>query len=106
MRLGSSALRQALDAGWLVQVALENPDDTVALERVVDRGEADAILLAEERGSRFLLLDDRRGRLVARERGLVVVGTGGVLGDTCHCAKNEDPRELLRKLAIGFRTNA
>lgn len=64
-RPGSSALRQALEAGWLVQIALESPDKVAALERMVDLGEAEAIVLAEERGSRFLLLGADIGR--ARE---------------------------------------
>ena len=78
-RPGSRALREARATGWLVIVALESPERVTELAHVVDRGEAEAILLAEERGSRFLLLDERRGRALARSRGVAVVGTGGVL---------------------------
>jgi hypothetical protein len=78
-RPGSRALREAQAAGWLVTVAVGRPERLTELEQVVDRGEAEAILLAEERGSRFLLLDERRGRALARSRGMAVVGTGGVL---------------------------
>jgi hypothetical protein len=78
-RPGSRALREAQAAGWLVTVALESPERVTELADVVDRGEAEAILLAEERGSLFLLLDERRGRVLARSRGVPVVGTGAVL---------------------------
>lgn len=78
-RPGSRALREARAAGWLTRVALEHPQQARKLEQVVDSGEAEAILLAEERRSRFLLLDERRARLLARSRGVAVVGTGGVL---------------------------
>lgn len=78
-RPGSRALREAQAAGWLVTRGLEWPEQATKLEEVVDGGEAEAILLAEERRSRFLLLDERRARLLARSRGVAVVGTGGVL---------------------------
>jgi predicted nucleic acid-binding protein len=65
-RPGSRSLREAQAAGWLVTVPLESPEEVTELEQVVDRGEAEAILLAEERGSRFLLLDERRGRALER----------------------------------------
>lgn len=79
-RPGSRALREAQAAGWLVTVSLRNPVRATELAPMVDRGEAEAIVLAEERGSRFLLLDERRARALARRRGVTVVGTGGVLG--------------------------
>lgn len=78
-RPGSRALREAKAAGWLVALAVERPERLAGLERVVDRGEAEAILLALERRSRFLLIDERRARALARSRGVPVVGTGGVL---------------------------
>ena len=78
-RPGSRALREAHEMGWLVTVTLNRPERLAEVGHAVDRGEAEAILLAEERGSRFLLLDKRRARAVARSRGIVVVGTGGLL---------------------------
>jgi uncharacterized protein len=78
-RPGSRALRAAQAAGWLVTRALQDPERLADLEAIVDRGEAEAILLAEERSSRFLLLDERRGRVLARKRGIAVAGTGALL---------------------------
>lgn len=78
-RPGSRALRDAQAAGWLVTRPLRDPERLAELEAIVDRGEAEAILLAEERGSRFLLLDERRARVLARSRGVAMAGTGALL---------------------------
>ena len=42
-------------------------------------GERETILLAENIGSDFVLLDDRRARRIAQDRGLNVIGTLGIL---------------------------
>ena len=46
---------------------------------VLDPGEAEAILLAEEVNCKFLLIDERKGRAIANRRGVPVVGIAGVL---------------------------
>ncbi len=50
-----------------------------SLGLLLDAGESAAILLALETQCRFLLIDERRGRQIARRRGIPVVGLAGVL---------------------------
>lgn len=64
---------------WLEIESVTTPSN-IALERL-DRGEREAILLAEQLGIDSILLDDMAGRRVARERGLRVIGVLGILGD-------------------------
>ena len=45
----------------------------------LDRGEREAITLAASLSVGSVLIDERKGRLAARERGLAVSGTLGVL---------------------------
>jgi uncharacterized protein len=78
-RPGSKAAREALAAGWLVPAVPAPSADIDALQLVVDPGEAEAIFLFEQRPCRFLLVDDRRGRALAKARGVPVAGTGAVL---------------------------
>lgn len=45
----------------------------------LDRGEAEAIILAKERHADALLIDELDGRAVARREGVIVIGLLGVL---------------------------
>ena len=78
---GARALSAALAAGAIRQQAL--PEGSAAelarLGLLLDAGEASAILLAEQTQCRFLLINERRGRQIARARGVPVVGLAGVL---------------------------
>jgi predicted nucleic acid-binding protein len=78
-RPGSRPLATAVADGWLQIEAPHRTEDLRSLELLLDAGEAEAILLAEEHPGDLLLIDERRGRSVAKGRGVPVIGTGGVL---------------------------
>jgi predicted nucleic acid-binding protein len=63
---------------WLEIEAIALPSDAVL--ETLDRGEREAIALAEQVQADLVLLDERRARQVAIERGLGVVGLLGILG--------------------------
>lgn len=80
-RPGARQSTEALEQGWL-QVQELSAGSAQALSElmlVLDPGEAEAILLAEEVNCKFLLIDERKGRVIARRRGVPVVGIAGVL---------------------------
>ena len=78
-RPGSKAVREAPAARWVVPAVLAPSAEIDVLRRVVDLGEAEAIVLFEQHPCRFLLMDDRRGRALAKTRGVPVAGMGAVL---------------------------
>jgi predicted nucleic acid-binding protein len=62
---------------WVtVRVSLEHPDTALM---ALDPGERSAILLAQEIGADLILMDECRGRNVAKSRGLKVTGLIGIL---------------------------
>ena len=80
-RPGSKQLAGAMEQGWL-QIRKPPDSTTLSLSELVlilDIGEAEAIVLAEKVDCRFLLIDERKGRAVAKRRGVPVAGIAGVL---------------------------
>ena len=78
-RPGSSALRRAVEDGW---IAVEEPSDDPlirTLRQDLDLGESEAITLAVEKEAGLILLDEREGRRRARNVGLEVTGALGIL---------------------------
>jgi hypothetical protein len=76
---GSHALRQAIQAGWIHVQPAKNRPLILSLERSLDLGEAEAIVLAIEVKANRLLLDERDGRQTAKSLGLPVTGILGIL---------------------------
>ena len=64
---------------WLRTSPSPNPSRVAALRETLDAGEAEAVALAEAPPKARLLIDERKGRRVARSLGLRVIGTVGVL---------------------------
>jgi predicted nucleic acid-binding protein len=73
---GAVALAAARDQGWLKVVPVA--DVPVRLLSTVDRGEAEAIVLAGQKAAP-LLIDESRGRIAARSEGVRIFGSGAVL---------------------------
>jgi predicted nucleic acid-binding protein len=73
----------------------------------LDFGEREAIQLAEERHADLLLMDERKGRLEAKRRGLKTTGTLGVLFSAGEL-RLIDPASAYRRLLTetSFRTSA
>lgn len=62
-------------------IFVEKPHDkriVAVLKTIVDEGEAEAIALALEKGN-LLIIDDLKGRKLARRLGLKIIGTLGLL---------------------------
>lgn len=76
---GSKALGEALAARWIETRPVANIALARVLRRDLDGGEAEAITLALETHADVVLLDERAGRMAAREVNLGVTGTLGVL---------------------------
>jgi predicted nucleic acid-binding protein len=78
-RPGAKVLAKAFDAGWITSQRVADATAVSELRQLLGPGESEAIILAEQENARFLLIDDARGRRVARTRGGSVVGVAGVL---------------------------
>lgn len=66
---------------WLEVKACKDTDRSAELSVDLDRGEAQAIVLATEVGADLVLMDEEKGRAIARQLGLNVTGLLGVLLD-------------------------
>jgi predicted nucleic acid-binding protein len=78
-RHGAAELATAVNAGWIM---LKAPD-AMTLQRTelrtLDPGEAEALAVALDTNADLVLLDELRGRAVARTLGVRAIGTLGVL---------------------------
>lgn len=66
-------------AAWIEVKIPGNSYEVNSLLSKIDRGEAEAIVLAEELSINWLLIDERLGWAVAKARGLQTVGLLGIL---------------------------
>ncbi len=70
---------QIAQADWVHRHTTHERSLITALQRDLDRGEAESLALAIELGADLILLDEREGRRAAQRLGLQVVGVVGIL---------------------------
>ena len=87
-------------APWIKVVDLTNPQ-SAAIYQGIDDGEAEVFALAVEHDARLVLLDENKGRKKAKEIGLTVKGTVGVLQE----AKEEGLVDVIKPLLMQLRDN-
>lgn len=95
---------------WLARcpswLEIRQPSQMPASELHLDRGEREAIALAEEVAADLLLVDDWDARLEAARRRLVVVGTLRVLADGASRGLTDLGESFERLRLKNFRVNS
>jgi predicted nucleic acid-binding protein len=70
---------QVSKADWINVHDLKNQDISRILKMELDEGESEAIALADELKADVVLLDEKDARRIAKQLGLRVLGTIGIL---------------------------
>lgn len=101
---GVGEITQALQAGWITQVSVQDMSLVQALALDLDRGEAEAIALALQRGCSQVLIDEADGRARAKAMGLKPIGVLGVLLRAKKAGQIDSVRQAMLSLRqeIGF----
>lgn len=95
------AVAQQLD--WVETRAVSNRVLVNALQVELDKGEAEAIALAQELAADLLLIDEHLGRAVATRLGVRIIGLLGVLIEAKHRGLIQEVKPLVDALmSLGF----
>jgi predicted nucleic acid-binding protein len=93
----TAARRDALvSSPWVKRVDLRSRQDVVYAG--LDKGEAEVLALAKEQGAHLVILDERKARRYAKQIGLPISGTVGVLPLSKEAGLIDSIRPWLSKL--------
>lgn len=91
---------------WIKVVAPKDQKKVSVLLEELDLGESESIVLAIERNAKYLIIDEYRGRLIAEQYGVKIVGVLGILVQAKQKGLISSVSDEITKLrAIGFRLN-
>ncbi len=77
-RPGTLEVKNAINS-WIEIYNVKNLDEVKALRTILDKGESEVIVLAQEINADLLILDNREPRIFAKQLGFKVIGTIGIL---------------------------
>lgn len=92
---------------WIVPKEVTDKEAIRRMSKYLDPGEAEAIILAKELNAEFLIIDERKGRQIAEDYGLRIIGLLGVLVRGKQKGHIPYLKPILDKLIdrIGFRVS-
>lgn len=90
---------------WIKTIPIKDLELFNSLKEKLDKGEAEAIVLSMELNADLLLIDEKKGRKIATEYGIMVTGLLGILIDAKNHELIKELKPVLHKLVheIGFR---
>lgn len=71
--------QEVINCIWIKRRSVINREQINFLRRTLDPGEAEAIALAQEINADLLIIDEKKGRLIAKSLGLDITGMIGIL---------------------------
>lgn len=102
---GAIGIAEALDKEWIRSVAVPTTPTLKKLAVLLDAGESEALSLAKELGA-IALIDERKGRRIAKAHNIPVTGTIAVLIAMKKSGLISSIKPLLNRLATrGYRLN-
>ena len=81
--------------GWITIRQITNQDQYFELAKNLGKGEASSITLALELDDSLLIIDERKGRKVAKEMKIEIIGSLGVLVKAKETGAIESVKEVL-----------
>ena len=100
--VGQPGATEIQTSSWIERHTVRDAALVQQLKQHLDAGESEAIALAIEMQADQLLLDERRGRMIAKQHGVKVIGLMGVL----LLAKRQGLLETIRPVLYELRTVA
>lgn len=84
---------------WIKVVEAKNKSLLQTLSISLDKGEASSISLSlEQKDKTLLIIDERKGRKVAKELGINIIGTIGIILKAKEVGKINSLKEIIEKL--------
>lgn len=95
-------LSEIIHSSWIVVEDVKNIDWVLELSTILDKGEAEAIVLSKELNADLLIIDETKGRNLAKKLNITIIGLLGIL----IIAKNEKLIDSVENILNELKTKS